>query len=362
MHVASWTLLCAAATTVGYLFPQVQASGQSWGSLFFKGQLAYAFPMALLTIGVWELTRLVWQARFVWWQRALSYIAASGGWMGVSVGYSLLIRQIAGWEALASVAGGERWSYIVFWMAVGGASVLHFYQRYRQREREAIALTLKNTQLESQLTQMQLQTLKAQLHPHFLFNTHNAIAALVRKGDRKMALKMLAALSDLLRHTLSHDHTQHVTLREELDFLQRYLDLEQIRFQGGLQVEIDVDEEAQEVLVPTMILQPLVENAIRHGIAESLEMGRLRLSGCCQEEQLHLQVYNDGPPLPEGWHLERQTGIGLRNTRERLEKHYGNHFRFEMSNVANQGVLVKLSLPIEQANGVPVYAERSTKE
>ncbi len=176
-----------------------------------------------------------------------------------------------------------------------------------------------------------------------------------------MALKMLAALSDLLRHTLSHDHAQQVTLREELDFLQRYLDLEQIRFQGGLQVEIEVDEEVQGVLVPNMILQPLVENAIRHGIAETLERGRLRLSGCCKEGQLHLQVYNDGPPLPQGWHLERQAGIGLRNTRERLKRHYGSRFRFEISNVAHQGVLVKLSLPIEQANGTQACAELSTK-
>ena len=250
---------------------------------------------------------MVWQASLVFWQRMFAYLLASAGWIVAGTGYNVLIKQINGLEAVASVTEDFTWSFILFWMALGGTSVFRFYQCFRLSEQETLALMLKNAHLDSQLTQMQLQTLKAQLHPHFLFNVHNAIAALVRKGDRKMALKMLAALSDLLRHTLSNDHAQYVTLRAELDFLQRYLDLEQIRFQGGLRVDIDVDEDAQEVLVPNMILQQLVENAIRHGIAEPVETGQLRVSGKREKDQLHLEVW---PPSTRG--LARGAARGYR--------------------------------------------------
>jgi len=156
---------------------------------------------------------------------------------------------------------------------------------------------------------------------------------------------LLATFGNLLRRTIDRENVQHVTLHEELDFIQHYLSIEQIRFKERLQVKLRIEDEAKGMMVPNMILQPLVENAIRHGIAETLKGGRLVIEADLHEEKLDLQIYNDGPTLPEDWKMTRQAGIGLVNTIERLDKLYDDQYSFEITNVEEEGVLVRLILP-----------------
>lgn len=227
---------------------------------------------------------------------------------------------------------------IAYGMIVGVGYAFDYYSRYREREFRA-------SQLEAQLAQAQLQALKMQLHPHFLFNTLNAIAGLVRDRKDKAAVNMLAGLSDLLRHTLANAGKQEIPLREELDFLELYLDIQQMRFSDRLTVRMEVAPETLNACVPNLILQPLVENAIRHGIAARVSSGLVAVSARRESGLLQLKVADDGPGLKHGWHLEDGGGIGLSNTRERLNQLYGREHRFEVRNREGGGVEATLLIP-----------------
>jgi two-component system LytT family sensor kinase len=227
---------------------------------------------------------------------------------------------------------------IAYGMIIGVGYAFDYYARYREREFRA-------SQLEAQLAQAQLQALKMQLHPHFLFNTLNAIAGLVRDRKDKAAVQMLAGLSDLLRHTLENAGKQEIPLREELDFLELYLDIQQMRFSDRLKVRMEVAPETLNARVPNLILQPLVENAIRHGIAVRVSSGLVAVSARRENGLLHLKVADDGPGLKRDWRLEDGVGIGLSNTRERLNQLYGREHRFEVRNREGGGVEATLLIP-----------------
>ena len=227
---------------------------------------------------------------------------------------------------------------IAYGMIIGVGYAFDYYARYREREFRA-------AQLESQLAQAQLQALKMQLHPHFLFNTLNAIAGLVRDRKDKAAVQMLAGLSDLLRHTLENAGKQEIPLREELDFLELYLDIQQMRFSDRLKVQMEVAPETLNARVPNLILQPLVENAIRHGIAARVSSGLIAVSARLVNGLLQLKVADDGPGLKRDWRMEDGAGIGLSNTRERLNQLYGREHRFEVRNREGGGVEATLVIP-----------------
>ena len=228
---------------------------------------------------------------------------------------------------------------IVYGMILGVGYAVSYYRRYREREFRA-------SQLESQLAQAQLQALKMQLHPHFLFNTLNGIAGLVRDHKNKAAVSMIAGLSDLLRHTLENAGRQEVPLREELDFLELYLDIQQMRFSDRLAVRMEIAPETLEARVPNLILQPLVENAIRHGVARRISPGLVAVSARREDGLLRIKVYDDGPGLKEGWRMEEADGIGLANTRERLQQLYGAEHRFDVRNRKEGGVEATLLIPL----------------
>ncbi|MBN8229391.1 histidine kinase [Corallococcus macrosporus] len=211
-------------------------------------------------------------------------------------------------------------------------------ERARDSERQAAALAV-------QLTESRLLALQTQLQPHFLFNTLNAIVVLVRERETEEAARMLVLLSDLLRQLLQQGATQEVTLRDEVAVLSRYLELQQLRFADRLRVEWAVEPEALEVRVPHLVLQPLTENALRHGIGVRTAAGVLRIGARRRGDALELTVQDDGPGLPGGFDLESARGIGLSNTRARLAQLYGEAGRLRVTNAEGQGTVATILLP-----------------
>jgi signal transduction histidine kinase len=227
----------------------------------------------------------------------------------------------------------------IYWAIVGTSQSVEFYRRYQERE-------LRAAQLSSQLAEAQLQMLKMQLHPHFLFNTLNAISALIHK-DVALADRMVARLGELLRRTLDAGGEQEVPLWREMDFVRPYLEIEQARLGARLQVTLDIEPEATDALVPNFLLQPLVENAILHGILPKYGPGRIEIKAYMHGHHLMLQVIDDGAGLP-GNHSTAKERIGLGNTRARLAHLYGLRHRFNISNVQGRGCVVTIELPYRE--------------
>ena len=224
---------------------------------------------------------------------------------------------------------------LIYWVIV---SVHHAFGYYRQmQERE-----LRAAELEKRLAQARLQTLQMQLNPHFLFNSLHAISALVHK-DADLADQMITRLSDLLRYALESTDAQEVPLRQELDFVRRYLEIEQTRFGDRLAVRLEIAPETLDALVPNLLLQPLVENAIRHGIEPRAKPGQIELRSRCENGQLKLEVRDNGVGLSPDRKLEE--GVGLSNTRARLKQLYGDRHRFALSEGPDGGLAVCLELP-----------------
>jgi signal transduction histidine kinase len=224
---------------------------------------------------------------------------------------------------------------------VGIANALDALRRHRAQELEA-------SRLEAELAQAQLQLLKMQLHPHFLFNTLHAISALLHQ-DVELADRMIARLGDLLRLTLENAGTQEVRLEEELAFIDLYLEIERARLGPRLKVHWEVDPEARAAAVPNLILQPLVENAVRHGIARHSRPGRIEIRARRARGWLQVQVRDDGPGLTHG--ANPKEGVGVSSTRARLRHLYGAGHRFEMGNGPDGGCVVTLAVPFREPAG-----------
>jgi len=211
--------------------------------------------------------------------------------------------------------------------------------------REQLAREQTETaRLNEQLSKAQLSALRQQIEPHFLFNTLNAIAGLVREKRNDDAVSMIVGMSDFLRRVLDDSHRQQVPLGEEMEFLQKYLNIEKARFGERLQVHVDVPSELFPAQVPSLILQPMVENAVKHGIAKRAHGGAIRVSASRSNGVLTMSVYNDGPGLPADWETSRP-GIGISNVRTRLQGLYGDRFELKMRNQDPGGVQVSLSVP-----------------
>ncbi len=232
--------------------------------------------------------------------------------------------------------------FLIYWIIL----ILHHAFAYYRRV----------AQMQAQITQAQLQALKMQLQPHFLFNTLHAISAYMYE-DVEVADRMLTRLSELLRLTLENVGVQEVPLRQELEFLERYLEIERARFEERLTVKMDIAPESLEARVPNLVLQPLVENAIRHGISPRAQAGRIEIHAKRENGMLFLQVRDNGPGLPENEHAPRQEGIGLTNTRARLQHLYGAAHRLELRNAAEGGLLVSLTIPFRTASEMSIKNE-----
>ncbi len=228
-------------------------------------------------------------------------------------------------------------SILIYLGVVGIKSAYSYYQKYREQELQA-------SQLEARLAQSRLQVLKMQLHPHFLFNTLNAISELIYK-DPESADRMLTDLSDLLRLSFENLEVQEIPLKQELEFLEKYLEIEQMRFHDRLTVDMHISPETLDASVPNMILQPLVENAIKHGIAPRSSGGRIDINAVRSNGHLQISVDDDGLGVPFGDLQNLPEGVGLTNTRRRLRHLYGDRHEFDLTARDKGGVGVRLEIP-----------------
>ena len=239
-----------------------------------------------------------------------------------------------------------------------------YYRWYQERTQQALDLKLGASELRTQLVSAQLSAMKLQLQPHFLFNTLNAIMVLVRQQNGRAAEEMLSHLSDLLRCVLEDVEAQEVPLRRELHYLKLYLSIEQVRFADRLRVEISADAAVQDAAVPQFALQPIVENAIRHGIGASGSAGKVAISARRVGDTLEIRVEDDGPGLARESDStlksdSNEKGIGLTNTRARLEQLYGSAARLTLQNAEGGGAAVTVILPFHVAleNAQPEMTE-----
>jgi two-component system LytT family sensor kinase len=244
------------------------------------------------------------------------------------------------------LAEGFQGGVLNYFLVLGAERGVFYYRRYQERSRQALQLELHASELQSQLLSARFDALKMQLQPHFLFNTLNAIAVLVRQQRSAGAEQMLGHLSDLLRRVLEDADVREVPLRRELEYLQIYLAIEQVRFADRLRVRIAADPASQEALVPQLILQPIVENAIRHGIGRSSSAGSVLISASRIGPLLRLRVQDDGPGLAPGGPCEGR-GIGLANTRARLQQLYGEGAKLKIENCPHGGAAVTIDIPCE---------------
>jgi two-component system LytT family sensor kinase len=231
--------------------------------------------------------------------------------------------------------GRFTWRLMMFVIIVIAANALEAQKRFREEQKRASDLKLE-------LVNAQLTALKMQLQPHFLFNTLNSISELMHQNI-KLADEMMVRLGDFLRLTLENTGKQSVTLAKELEFLQSYLRIEEIRFQDRLSVVLEIPEETKLALVPNLILQPIVENAIRHGITERSDPGKIEIVAKKYNSMLQIRISDNGQGLKDS----QTPGVGISNTRNRLKQMYGDRYGLELANGKSRGVVVTLEVPFE---------------
>jgi LytS/YehU family sensor histidine kinase len=276
---------------------------------------------------------------------AAGAIALCVGWasLGILLGWLLdhypwrgeLIRDYAEW-VLTSLP----WSVFMYFTVLGCVYAFSYHREARERESQ-------QARLAAQLAEARLSALRMQLHPHFLFNCLNAITVLVRDDNTRDASRMLELLSGVLRQVLQSEKKHEVTLDDELRFVEQYLAIEQVRFSDRLRVQWSIDAAIRDALVPSFILQPLVENAVRHGIARRIEAGLIEITARQSKNDLVLTVRDDGP----GYRPVSGAGVGLANTRARLETLFGDRAQLEVRDAEGGGTIATLRIPLRRASG-----------
>ena len=244
------------------------------------------------------------------------------------------------------------WSYtpaLIYLLLIFALYAISFYREWRAGQRLTNELKIANARLETRLVRASLDALKMQLHPHFLFNTLNSITSLIRNNRTREAEDVVAGLGGLLRRALDHRQEAMETLENEIEFLRRYFEIETIRFQDRLKVEFDIAPKCLRALVPSLMLQPLAENAMKHGISKDPAARLLRISAERDGTRLILTVYNDGPPLPRD-EAALSNGIGVHNTQTRLQMLYGDEALLRLRDQPPHGVRAEIILPFRTTN------------
>lgn len=343
--LVAWSVPAAIGSVVFYV-RQIQ-EGRPWSwfdTLLFIGPFWYIW--ALLTpLVIWLGTR--WPLdRPGAWRNAMMHVLAA---LGVGVSHLfvalLVMRAVAPEPSPFSLSQGYRnfvgayleFEFLLYWAILGAGYLVHYYTRDRTH-------ALRTAQLEAQLAQAHLDALRVQLQPHFLFNTLHAVSALMDE-DLDQSRRMLVRLGDLLRMTLETQGTHEVSLQQELESTELYLDIERIRFPDQLEVELLVESDVMDALVPSLILQPLVENAIRHGVAPLQQGGRVTVKARREGDSLMLQVTDNGAGGDSRVSGDGRTGVGMANVRARLEELYGRRQDFSVFQPESGGFGVQLILP-----------------
>ncbi|MDX1636943.1 MAG: histidine kinase [Balneolaceae bacterium] len=316
--------------------------GQGWTEAL-KTAMPRWYIWGALTPGMIWADRLLSRTVSKLTQRVLFHIPTCIGWLFIFVALNTLVIGILQGSlpeiSFSFIANQFYWNLLIYWLIMGVYWTTNYYTELKEQE-------LKSARLERNLTEARLQALQDRIHPHFLFNALNTISAYM-ENDPKTARRMIANLGELLRFSLEHTDTPKITLSRELSFLDSYLEIEQMRFKDHLSISKSIDPDALEVQVPSFLIQPLVENAIRHGINPRNAAGHVYIEIQRQNGRLHLQVKDDGVGLPDGWKSSAHSGVGLTNTRERLNEMYGTEHHFSIRNRSeSSGVQVKIELPV----------------
>ena len=348
LYVVPWTLLAVLGSTAAYIAENSPDHPIPLGPLL-RQEFKCWYSSGLIAIGVlWfgrrnrlEPGRVVsWVGRHLVAAVVFSaaYAVFSAWWIA---GEKSVMHQgkILVFDELIRTNGVHYMvmNVIIYWLVIFAQLGWHYYQCYREREVEA-------AQLQRELVEARLDALRMQLNPHFLFNTLHAISGMIH-DDPEAADRMVARLSDLLRLTLDGAKGQEVPLSEELDFVDRYLKIEEARFSDRLKVEKQIEPDARAALVPYLILQPLVENAIRHGIEPRETAGEISIRATRKNGKLELCVRDNGAGMAQEKKGPAREGIGLGNTRSRLRHLYGENSKLELASAPSGGFEARIELP-----------------
>lgn len=348
-----WTLFGLFFACQRYIERAYAGRPTSWAKVLTAWAACAYLWAALTPLVLWLARRFPFgQGR---WARPLAVHAGAGALVSVfHLGVYLLALQLLQGDAGPAFASFGGWwqmvvaefhfNFIIYTALVGLSHSLNHYRQKRERE-------LAAAQFEAELAQAQLDALRLQLRPHFLFNTLNTISILMLK-DVGRARQTLGRLSELLRALLRHSEAHEVTLRQELEFLENYLEIERTRFPDRLEVSMKVDPATLDARVPSLILQPVVENAIKHGIAPRAEAGRIEVSAERVNGAVRLQVRDDGAGLPHNAEARAASRVGLSNTRARLERMYGSGWSLELCDATGGGTVVNISIPFSPSGVV----------
>jgi signal transduction histidine kinase len=347
-----WTLIVLAYSTRG----EVRLGPYEWVTISrfdaFKAAVTQWYTWGLMSLAIYWVNRKLPVAPDALLRRLLVHVPLS---LVFTIAYAYLNRGATilldapndpNWVGASLLETASRVTYrlgtFVYWAIAMICVALEYQGHLKDRE-------IRNAALQRSLSEARLATLRSQLDPHFLFNTLNSISAYVESAPRHARL-MIEQLGDLLRLSLDHADQQELPLERELTFVDRYIQLQLVRFADRLDVQVRVDPEVMTAAVPTFVLQPLVENAIRHGTSKLTTAGAIELSAWRSGEILHLRVRDNGPGLPRRWTLERHMGIGLGNTGARLEQLYGKDaYSLQIAADDGRGTCVDVTFPYRAA-------------
>lgn len=339
-------LIAAVTTLIGVLFAIPMWSDPG----YFKQELCEWWAWGILfPVVAWADGKLPFDARKLG-RRSLAHVALGLIITGVYLHVFFVLRALLHnfkWEDLAPSRmlrmgnlGWYIWSLLVYALIAGALQAYAYYRRYMNSQFQV-------QRLEKSYTQARLNALRMQLDPHFLFNALNTISSHVER-DPRLTRRMIEHLGDLLRMSLETKDRQEVPLAEELAFLDHYLEIQRIRFGDQLQVELDIAPEVRYAMVPSLFLQPLVENAIRHGISRRASGGMVSVSAQPVQGKLIIRVEDDGVGLPQGWSADHGSGLGLSVTRERLAALYEGEAQMTIRPREDAGTAVEIVLPLRK--------------
>ena len=360
ISLKQWTFLCCfwtffAVIISGQLYSNSLKNGfdPSWVNLFMV-QLPiwylwmFASPLMLYMVNKYPLIQEKWISRafryflfgialvLVLSNLTLIYMFSVYGYLDLSTATFL--------EYVPYLFSRFTNDFLIFVLVQLALIVVHSYSMHKNNQLNLALERLKNNQLKSQLTQAQLQALKLQLNPHFLFNTLNTISSLTLIGEKTTSVNVTSKLGDFLRRTLDFEEYQLVSVEKELEFFDLYMDIEKSRFKDRIELIKIIDADCLSLRIPNLILQPVIENAIKYGIAKSSEASLIKLEIFANNSRIYISLFNEGPFLKDE-NIEEGTGIS--NVRSRLSKLYGEDFLFNIQNHSTlEGVITKIEMPL----------------